>query len=150
MLAAIRRRMPGARLCGIDGNAATVNFARGTVDATFEVADLLGLEFQVPACDVVVSTHFLYHLSDERFGPFVGMMRERARAGVVIGELQRSALAARLFGWFGPLVGLSPMTVDDGVLAVQRALTATELRELLGSELELKRWGVSMVGVLRA
>ena len=71
VLAALRRTFPDARLTGIDGNPATIAFARRNVDAEFIEADILAPDFVAPRCDLAVSTHFLYHLPKDALSPFI-------------------------------------------------------------------------------
>lgn len=144
LLGALKGELPGARLTGIDGNGAVLRHAASRVSgAEWVQADILDPGFVTPPCDVVVSTHFLYRLSDEALRGFVA--RQPAKRWV-IGELRRSSWAYGGFGGMGPLA-LSQWTVDDGQRALRRSWTPNELRAALGSGFELRVGLLHMVAV---
>ena len=141
LLAALRRVRPEARLIGIDGNPATIAVARRTVDAEFIEADIVDPAFVAPPCDLAVSTHFLYHLPDGSLRDFID--RQQAKSWV-IAELRRSRVAAAAFGLLGrPL--LSQWTVADGVQAVRRSYTLSELRAELGPDWTIRPGPFEMI-----
>lgn len=127
VLLALRQAFPDAELIGIDGNPTALDVASRRLDATWLQADILASDFQLPPCDVVVSTHFLYHFADASFRDFV--QRHPDRAFVVV-ELERSKLAGVLFQW---IVGwfVSTWTLQDGLQALRRAFTRAELQALV-------------------
>jgi SAM-dependent methyltransferase len=83
------------RLTGIDGNPATVAYARRHVpSACFEAANVMDSDFVEPVCDVFVSSHFVYNLSDEEAATFVVRQQPRVAHKLIIRELVRSRLAS--------------------------------------------------------
>lgn len=126
LLAALREHLPGATLIGVDGNQAALAACTERVPGVHTVcADLCDPSFVAPDADVLVSSHFLYHLDDEAFVRFV----ERHRGAFVLVELRRTWWAPYLFGLLRPL--LSSWTYRDGLVALERAFTAGRLRSLL-------------------
>ncbi len=144
LLAAVRASRPDLRLTGVDGNRAVVEHAAARVPtADWVCADILEPSFEVPRCDVVVSTHFLYRLTDRALRGFVV---RQPTSHWVIGELIRSSWSYGAFGAMGPLV-LSRWTVDDGQRALRRSWTPEELRAALGPGFEVQAGWLHMVAV---
>ncbi len=124
-----------AQLLGIEGNPHSVAYARQRAgdlpELRFETQDILGDAFVMPECDIAVSSHFLYHFSDQRLGAFLEANRACVHRGWVISELHRSAVSYQLFRLIGPLLGLRPITRADGLLAIRRAFRRDDLEAIL-------------------
>ena len=120
-----------ADLIGFEGNPNSVQFANeaaaGRTDIQFQHADILAPDFLCPPCDLVISSHFLYHLDDESLIQFFHRQQPRVRTAWILGELQRSMFAHILFRLVSPLLNLSHLSRKDGLLAIQRAFRREEL-----------------------
>lgn len=125
------------RLIGIDGNPASLAFAKAQWDSIenleFLEADILSASFQLPKCDFLISSHFLYHFKDENLPPFLHKQLKRVQYGAIFSELDRHFLALQLFKFVSLLLGYSKMTRQDGQTAVRRAFRQKELQHILQS-----------------
>lgn len=126
-----------AQLIGIDGNPHSLDYATaqstGFGNITWQQDDILSDKFLVPPCDLVISTHFLYHMEDEVLLAFLHRQRANIRQGWVVSELIRSPLALIGFQILSRIWRFSKLTREDGILAVKRALTQKEWQSLLSS-----------------
>lgn len=95
----------------------------------FVAGDALALPFADASVDVVVSTMFLHHLSDEQAIAAVREMRRVAREAVVIADLIRDARAFRWISLFTTFS--SPMIRHDARASVAHAFTLGEMRRLV-------------------
>lgn len=138
MLAAwLQKQNVQARLIGIDGNQNSLDFAQSQSgdfpNISWQQADILAQTFVVPACDLVISTHFLYHMEEEDLIDFLHGQRPSIRLGWVVSELTRVQMAVVGFQILSRIWGFSKMTREDGILAVRRALTQKEWQTLLSA-----------------
>lgn len=126
-----------ATLLGLEGNPHSVAYAQkqATTMASvrFQTADILSPAFQCPDCDIVISSHFLYHFSDEALGNFLHDNRSYVRIGWIISELQRSVLSYRMFQLLSPFFGLNPISRADGLLAIRRAFHRRDLESIFST-----------------
>ncbi len=123
------------RLIGIDGNPASLSFAEERYTSLktvrFQQADIRQPDFQVPPCDFLISSHFLYHFPDEELPDFLHKQLKRVRRVAIFSELDRHFLALQLFKFVSLLLGFSKMTRQDGQTAVRRAFRRRELVKIL-------------------
>lgn len=124
-----------AQLIGYDGNANSLEIARSFEEEdsniTYRTADILSPDFVLPPCDLLISSHFLYHLPDQAFLDFIHTHQTNVRIAWIISELERNQIALTLFRIFSPLLGFSKLTRSDGLLAIKRAFSMPEIRLLL-------------------
>lgn len=83
--------------------------------------------------DVICSSLFLHHLSEEHAVQFLRAARESAGTLVIISDLVRSRLGYLLAGWGCRLLSRSPIVHNDGPLSVRAAFTIDETRSLAES-----------------
>ncbi|NRB52828.1 MAG: methyltransferase domain-containing protein [Saprospiraceae bacterium] len=123
------------QLIGIDGNPASLSFAEERYAKLkvirFQEADIGQPEFQVPPCDFLISSHFLYHLPDQELPAFLQKQLKRVRQAAIFSELDRHFIALQLFKFVSLLLGFSKMTRQDGQTAVRRAFRRKELVDIL-------------------
>jgi SAM-dependent methyltransferase len=92
------------------------------------VGDARRLPFRPATFDVVTASLFLHHFDPPQIAPLLRSLYALARRALVVSDLQR-ARAFYLFGRaFFPLMFRSPVSVEDGLLSIRRAFTASELR----------------------
>lgn len=131
-----RQNIP-TQLIGVDGNRHSLAYAKkqstGLDHIRWLEADILNDEFLVPPCDLLISTHFLYHMEDQVLIEFLNRQHTNIRRGWVVSELTRAPFAILGFQLLSRIIGFSKMTREDGVLAVQRALTQKEWQSLLSA-----------------
>ncbi len=122
-------------LIGIDGNPASLSFAKQRFDQLgnlhFQRADIGQADFMVPSCDFLISSHFLYHFSDTELPAFLQKQLKGVRRAAIFSELDRHFLALQLFKFVSLLLGFSTMTRQDGQTAVRRAFRRKELQQIL-------------------
>jgi 2-polyprenyl-3-methyl-5-hydroxy-6-metoxy-1,4-benzoquinol methylase len=121
------------KLIGIDGNKNSLEYSKEKAGFQIEYiqADILSSEFQIPTCDVLISSHFVYHFSDDELIAFLLKTKQNVNIAIVFSELQRSTIAYSLFKIFGFLMPFSNMVKQDGLLAIKRSFTRKELEEIL-------------------
>lgn len=93
--------------------------------------------------DFVLVSQLVHHLDHASTVRLLVECDAIARRGVVIADLRPSPLAAFGYRLAGPLLGMHPMTVSDGVISLARGLTPTRLRtlahEALGHDVDVWR-----------
>ena len=119
------------KLIGIDGNQNSLYYAdsRGDFDIDFIQADILAQDFELPECDLLISSHFVYHFQDDEFVKFMKKSKTKVRKAIILSELRRSDIA-RIFFY---LLGLffTQIVRSDGLKAILRSFTKSELSNLL-------------------
>ena len=96
-------------------------------------ADALCLPIRDRSVDVVICSQVLHHFDDQKARILITELDRVSRVGVVIGELQRDAIASALFRAVAPALRFHPVTVHDGLLSIERGFRGPELRELVRS-----------------
>lgn len=127
---ALRKKGIPFSITGIDGNEHTLAIARSVCAACpeirFEKADILDPGFSLDACDILFSSHFMYHFREEALVSFLQKNRAAVSTAFICNELERSSVALRLFSWFAFLFPISRMARQDGQLAIRRSFTKKE------------------------
>jgi len=120
-------------LTGIDGNVNCLNYAkrRSDLPINFIQADLLDEDFILPKCDVLISSHFIYHYSDQEIVNFLNKFKESVSEILLFSELRRSVTAYVLFRLFGFFLPIGKMARTDGLKAIRRAFKKEELVSIL-------------------
>ena len=119
------------KLIGIDGNQNTLNYAKSKSDfeIEFRQADISNKTFTIPKCDLLISSHFVYHFRDDDLIVFLKQAKSHVNKALIFSELERSPVAYFLFifvgGWFGRMIQ------SDGLKAIKRSFTRRELTKLL-------------------
>jgi SAM-dependent methyltransferase len=135
LAAILKRRNIQAELIGIDGNANSIAFCRerGKIfpNLQFQVKNIMAPEFELPACDILISSHFLYHLGEKGISHFLEQQSAKVNKAIIISELIRSPLAYYLFRFFTPFIGIGQITQQDGMTAIRRAFTFPEMKEIV-------------------
>ena len=122
------------KLTGIDGNKNIVEYGSAqnndAIHIDFIQADILSKEFTLPVCDILISSHFIYHFSDEELVSFLVKSKERVGIKMIFSELQRSMFAYSLFRLGGKFLPFSKMVKKDGLKAIKRSYKRRELEHL--------------------
>lgn len=123
------------QLIGIDGNPASLSFAKAHQPSlssiSFQQADISQPDFIIPACDFLISSHFLYHFPNAELPTFLQKQLKNVGRAAIFSELDRHFLALQLFKFVSLLLGFSKMTRQDGQTAVRRAFRRRELQQIL-------------------
>lgn len=127
---ALRKKNRTFSIVGIDGNSNSLNYARekcaGFEEITFEEANILSPAFKPPVCDILISSHFIYHFSEEELACFINTKLSGINIAFICSELERSRIAFFLFKLTGFLLPLSKIARQDGLLAIKRSFTKKE------------------------
>ena len=124
-----------ATFIGIDGNAQSIAFAKThhtyTENTIFTTADILHPDFEVPECDLLISSHFIYHFKDDHLIEFLKRLKSKKTDTVIFSELRRSKWAFFLFKATNFLMPITRMAKEDGLKAIQRTFTIKELQRII-------------------
>jgi 2-polyprenyl-3-methyl-5-hydroxy-6-metoxy-1,4-benzoquinol methylase len=121
-------------LIGIDINADCIRIAHSRladagarfIQSDYRVADLSGLK-----PDIIFSSLFCHHFTDEELVHMLRWMQERATLGFFINDLHRHFLAYYSIKWLTALFSRSYLVKNDAPLSVQRGFIKREWKTLL-------------------
>jgi len=122
-------------LTGIDGNPNIIELAKVNTQVSptfnFIASDILHPNFVLPECDILISTHFMYHFTDQELISFLSKHADKIHYKIILSELQRSVISYRGFQMLGFILGFSKMILSDGLKAISRSFRSKELVEIL-------------------
>jgi 2-polyprenyl-3-methyl-5-hydroxy-6-metoxy-1,4-benzoquinol methylase len=122
-------------ITGIDGNANTLEYAQkkcaGFPEINFLQADILSNEIRIQPCDIMISSHFMYHFTGDGLIKFLKINLPSISTAVVFSELKRNRFAMQLFKFSSFLLPLSKLAKEDGLLAIKRSFTKKEWLAIL-------------------
>jgi SAM-dependent methyltransferase len=129
-----RHRHIEVQVTGIDSNAHCIRVARekwGEGNAEWVCSDYRKVVFEKEKPDIIFSSLFCHHFTDEELVEQLRWMEANAGAGWFINDLHRHPVAyytiRRLTGWWSR----SYLVKEDAPLSVLRGFTRREWRELL-------------------
>ena len=133
------------KLIGIDANAYTVSHAEklsmNYPNISYQCKDVFQNNFNDLRYDIVVCTLTLHHFKDDEILNLITIFNNNANIGVVINDLQRSAIAYRLFQVLCFVFQLNKMSKDDGLVSILRGFKKVEL-ENFSKKLGLKQYSI--------
>lgn len=140
------RRGLAVELTGIDlnpyaGRAAT-EFTPPRVGINWVTGDALAYQPEKPV-DIIVSSLMTHHLEDDQIVTMLRWMEATAQVSWFINDLNRSAMAARLFGWLAGMAGWHQFVRHDGPVSFRRAFRQEDWVRLLATA-DLPRGAVSI------
>ena len=122
-------------LIGMDGNPHIINLAKESFkdekNITFVAADILDVDFNLPECDILISTHFMYHFTDQELTTFLSKHATHIKQKIIFSELHRNVFSYIGFMLIGFLFRLPKLITSDGLLAIRRSFRKKELIEIL-------------------
>ncbi|WP_299255886.1 methyltransferase domain-containing protein [uncultured Aquimarina sp.] len=131
---------------GIDGNPQSIIYANSQYarynHIQFKVDNILDHSFSIPDCDIIISSHFIYHFEDEELIKFIKRIKEKGIKHLIFSELKRSKTAYFLFKYSSYFLPISKLAKQDGLIAIQRAFTVNELENILDRS-DVKKYTVS-------
>lgn len=123
------------RYIGVDLNAACIQFAhehcRELPSARFICSDYRTTDFGGARPDIIFSSLFCHHFSNEELAHMLPWMHQRAALGFFINDLQRHPLAYHSIRILTRLFSRSYLIRNDAPVSVTRGFTAGEWRALL-------------------
>ncbi|MFT7208883.1 MAG: 2-polyprenyl-3-methyl-5-hydroxy-6-metoxy-1,4-benzoquinol methylase [Flavobacteriales bacterium] len=133
-------------LLGIDGNEHILAHARQQNSPTTTIkylqADILDEAFVLSSCDILISSHFMYHFSDDELVAFLRKSKRNISTKIIFSELQRNWFSYALFKLGAVFLPFSNIVKQDGLVALRRSFTKKELMAIL-ERAELARFEVS-------
>ena len=129
---ALTNRGLRARTIAIDQPFILGAIARPETDHVI-AGDALALPIRDRSVDVAICSQVLHHFCDQKARVLIAELDRVARIGVVIGDLERDAVAAFLFRAVAPALRFHPVTVRDGLLSIERGFSGPELGALVRS-----------------
>lgn len=131
-----KRNIP-VHFTGIDFNPNITAHAADVVcqhnNIRFVTDDVLSPQFELPACDILISSHFVYRFTDQGLTAFLERWQGKINIGIIFSELRRSRVSYLLFRCFGRLFFNSEITIADGLIAIRRSFRIDEMRDILKS-----------------
>ncbi|MEL6253237.1 MAG: methyltransferase domain-containing protein [Bacteroidota bacterium] len=122
-------------LIGIDGNAHSLVYAQkesqDIPSLIFKQADIMAENFELETCDIMISSHFMYHFEEEALITFLRKHKTSVKYNILISELERNTASFLLFRMFSSLLGFNHMVKNDGLMAIKRAYSRTEINRVL-------------------
>lgn len=134
-------------LTGIDANSFTIGYARQLSEnyenIHFQCADIFEEIHSENNYDLILCTLTLHHFKDEEILKLIRSFKEKSRLGIVINDLQRSALPYYLFTALCFIFRLNKMSKQDGLVSILRGFKKADLQQY-SKQLNLKnttiRW----------
>ncbi len=136
-------------ILGIDANAYTVGHAAAISQTypaiSYAVMNVFDEDFAQLEYDVALCTLTLHHFTDQEILRIMNLLTNRAKLGVVVNDLQRSALAYRLFQLICFVFRLNKLSKEDGLISILRGFKKEELEsfstQLTGKAYQINwRW----------
>ena len=119
------------RLIGIDANNFTISHAqqlsKNYSNISYICLDIFSESFQELKYDILLCTLTLHHFKDDEISDLLSTFYKNATIGIVINDLQRSAVAYRLFQALCFVFHLNDMSREDGLTSILRGFKKEEL-----------------------
>ncbi|MFV8343903.1 methyltransferase domain-containing protein [Flavobacterium sp. XS2P39] len=119
------------QLIGIDANNFTITHAQKLSkkysNISYQCEDIFDKSFEELKYDIVLCTLTLHHFKDKEIIHLLNVFNTNSNIGIVINDLQRSALAYRLFQALCFVFRLNDMSRDDGLISILRGFKKEEL-----------------------
>lgn len=118
-------------LIGIDANEFTINHARKLStdynNISYLCEDVFTMNVENLNCDIIICTLTLHHFKEDEIVQILHLFKKATSLGIVINDLQRSALSYRLFQLLCVTFELNKMSREDGLTSILRGFKKQEL-----------------------
>ncbi|MDI6046825.1 methyltransferase domain-containing protein [Flavobacterium yafengii] len=119
------------KLIGIDANSFTISHAQKLSEKYFNISyrceDIFDSSFKELKYDIILCTLTLHHFKDDEIIYLLNLFYTNSTIGIVINDLQRSAIAYRLFQALCFVFRLNEMSREDGLTSILRGFKKEEL-----------------------
>jgi SAM-dependent methyltransferase len=119
------------QLIGIDANRYTINYAQQLSikypNIRYYCEDVFSESFKEIKCDITLCTLTLHHFSNNEIVKLLAIFDFNSSIGIVVNDLQRSAIAYRLFQLLCLFFKLENMSREDGLTSILRGFKKREL-----------------------
>lgn len=130
-------------LIGVDANQFTINHATqlsvNYQNISYQCDDIF--KDQIADCDIILCTLTLHHFKDQEIVDLLARFKKAASLGIIINDLQRSALAYYLFIGLCFVFGLNHMSKEDGLVSILRGFKKADL-QLYSKQSQLKNCSI--------
>lgn len=130
-------------LIGVDANQFTINHAKqlslNYTNISYKCEDIF--KDEIADCDIILCTLTLHHFKDQEIIDLLTRFKKAASLGMVINDLQRSALAYYLFIGLCFVFGLNHMSKEDGLVSILRGFKRQDL-QLYSKQSQLKNCSI--------
>ena len=134
------------KVLGIDANTDAIHHAEACSAAypniDYAVMDIFTDDFAALHYDIVLCTLTLHHFIDKDILYLMNLLTTNAKLGVVINDLQRSAVAYRLFQGICFVFQLTALSREDGLTSILRGFKKQELVHF-SKQLGLKNYTIN-------
>lgn len=121
------------KLTGIDINPHSIALALKKAPeqsrVTFVAMDIFSKDFDNKTADIFLFSLTLHHFTDSEILTILEKANQQANLGIVINDLQRSAVAYRLFQMFSFFFLKSNMAKSDGLVSILRGFKRNDLKQ---------------------
>ncbi len=119
------------KLIGIDANNFTINHAaqlsKNYPNISYRREDIFNEPFSELKYDIALCTLTLHHFKDDDVLKLMTVFHENSSLGIVINDLERSALSFRLFQALCFVFQLNTMSRQDGLISILRGFKKKDL-----------------------
>ncbi|MDI5888751.1 methyltransferase domain-containing protein [Flavobacterium yafengii] len=119
------------QLIGIDANSFTISHAQqlsqNYPNISYRCEDIFETSFKELKYDIILCTLTLHHFKDKEIVDLLNVFYANSTIGIVINDLQRSAIAYRLFQALCFVFRLNEMSREDGLTSILRGFKKEEL-----------------------
>lgn len=130
-----RKRNIKIQLIGVDATESAIEYAkeksRDFPEISFILADVMSNQLVTDQFNIVISSLFTHHFSDDKWVQLIQKMHDCAAEYVVINDLHRHWFAYHSIGLLTSVFSKSEMVKHDSKLSVLRSFKRTELDQLL-------------------
>lgn len=134
------------KLIGVDANNFTINHAinlsKDYSTISYLCEDIFDTEFDNLKCDIVLCTLTLHHFKENELEKLMAQFYKNTTIGIVVNDLQRSAIAYRLFQALCFVFQLNKMSKEDGLVSILRGFKRSEL-EATSNKLNFKNYTIN-------
>ena len=134
-----------ADFIGIDMNSECIRFARQQypeLPCRWICSDYASVDFGAEQPDVIFSSLFCHHFTNEQLVPMLRWLKKNCRQGFFINDLQRNWLAYYLIKYITRFFSRSYLVKNDACLSVARSFRKKEWEQLF-SDAETNYSGIS-------
>ena len=92
---------------------------------------MLDAESVIPECDIIMISHFIYHLREQQLFKLFNKAKNSVKVGIVMSELYPSKMAALGLKLLSFVRGFHPMVISDGLKALDSSYTLSDWRRVM-------------------
>ncbi|WP_026916213.1 methyltransferase domain-containing protein [Christiangramia portivictoriae] len=132
-----RRENLKLKLTGVDANAHAIkiacNLSQDYPELEFLTQNIFSAEFRNSQFDVLMCTLTLHHFKDSQIPEILHQFYDQSNIAVIINDLQRSALAYRLFKLFCAVFVQNEIARKDGLISILRGFKRHDIHKYMNT-----------------